>query len=207
MKRILLSLVLLGTSVLNISHAAQGNIEAGKAKSAMCSACHGADGNSLVPMYPSLAGQSASYLAKQLAEFKEGMTSGGKNGRVNAIMGGMSMALSNEDMLDLGAYYSAQALKSAGGETSEVGKALYFGGDAERGITACIACHGADGKGMSQAGFPALAGQHAMYLKSQLENFRSGARHNDRNGMMRNVAVKLEDGDINALVQYMSTIK
>jgi cytochrome c553 len=207
MKRILLSLVLLGTSVLNISHAAQGNIEAGKAKSAMCSACHGADGNSLVPMYPSLAGQSASYLAKQLAEFKEGMTSGGKNGRVNAIMGGMSMALSNEDMLDLGAYYSAQVLKSAGGETSEVGKALYFGGDAERGITACIACHGADGKGMSQAGFPALAGQHAMYLKSQLENFRSGARYNDRNAMMRNVAVKLEDSDIDALVQYMSTIK
>jgi cytochrome c553 len=207
MKRILLSLVLLGTSVLNISHAAQGNIEAGKAKSAMCSACHGADGNSLVPMYPSLAGQSASYLAKQLAEFKEGMTSGGKNGRVNAIMGGMSMALSNEDMLDLGAYYSAQVLKSAGGETSEVGKALYFGGDAERGITACIACHGADGKGMSQAGFPALAGQHAMYLKSQLENFRSGVRHNDRNAMMRNVAVKLEDSDIDALVQYMSTIK
>jgi cytochrome c553 len=207
MKKILLSLVLLGTSALNISHAAQGNIEAGKAKSAMCAACHGVDGNSLVPMYPSLAGQSASYLAKQLAEFKEGMTSGGKKGRVNAIMGGMSMALSNEDMLDLGAYYSAQTLNSAGGETSEVGKALYFGGDAERGITACIACHGADGKGMSQAGFPALAGQHAMYLKSQLENFRSGARHNDRNGMMRNVAVKLEDGDINALVQYMSTIK
>jgi cytochrome c553 len=207
MKRILLSLVLLGTSALNISHAAQGNIEAGKAKSAMCAACHGVDGNSLVPMYPSLAGQSASYLAKQLAEFKEGMTSGGKKGRVNAIMGGMSMALSNEDMLDLGAYYSAQSLKSAGGKTSEVGKALYFGGDAERGITACIACHGADGKGMSQAGFPALAGQHATYLKSQLENFRSGARHNDRNAMMRNVAVKLEDSDIDALVQYMSTIK
>ena len=207
MKRILLSLVLLGTSVLNISHAAQGNIEAGKAKSAMCAACHGVDGNSMVPMYPSLAGQSASYLAKQLAEFKEGMTSGGKKGRANAIMGGMSMALSNEDMLDLGAYYGAQTLKSAGGETSEVGKALYFGGDAERGITACIACHGADGKGMSQAGFPALAGQHAMYLKSQLENFRSGARHNDRNAMMRNVAVKLEDSDIDALVQYMSTIK
>ncbi|MBA6231146.1 MULTISPECIES: c-type cytochrome [unclassified Colwellia] len=207
MKRILLSLVLLGTGVLNISHAAQGNIEAGKAKSAMCAACHGVDGNSMVPMYPSLAGQSASYLAKQLAEFKEGMTSGGKKGRANAIMGGMSMALSNEDMLDLGAYYGAQTLKSAGGETSEVGKALYFGGDAERGITACIACHGADGKGMSQAGFPALAGQHAMYLKSQLDNFRSGARHNDRNAMMRNVAVKLEDSDIDALVQYMSTIK
>jgi cytochrome c553 len=206
MKRILLSLVLLGTSALNITNAGQGNIEAGKTKSAMCAACHGADGNSLVPMYPSLAGQSASYVAKQLADFKTGMTSGGKQGRVNAIMGGMSMALSEQDMDDLGAYYSSQIAKYAGGETSEVGKKLYFGGDVERGITACIACHGSDAKGMSQAGFPALAGQSAIYLKSQLEYFRDGTRNNDKNAMMRNIAVKLEDTDIAALVQYMSTI-
>lgn len=207
MKRILLSLVLLGTSALNITNAGQGNIEAGKTKSAMCAACHGADGNSLVPMYPSLAGQSASYVAKQLADFKTGMTSGGKQGRVNAIMGGMSMALSEQDMDDLGAYYSAQLLKAAGGETSEVGKKLYFGGDVERGITACIACHGSDAKGMAQAGFPAVGGQSAAYLKSQLEYFRDGTRNNDKNAMMRNIAMKLEDADIAALVKYMSTIK
>jgi cytochrome c553 len=110
-------------------------------------------------------------------------------------------------MLDLGAYYSAQPAKYAGGATSDVGKKLYFGGDIERGITACIACHGADAKGMSQAGFPALGGQNAMYLTAQLESFRSGARNNDKNGMMRNIAMKLEDADIAALVQYMSTIK
>ena len=113
MKRILLSLVLLGTSALNISHAAQGNIDAGKTKSAMCAACHGVDGNSLVPMYPSLAGQSASYLAKQLADFKEGASSGGKSGRADAVMGGMTMALNEQDMLDLGAYFSAQKAKVA----------------------------------------------------------------------------------------------
>jgi cytochrome c553 len=207
MKRILLSLVLLGTSALNITNAAEGNVDAGKTKSAMCAACHGVDGNSLVPMYPSIAGQGASYIAKQLADFKTGMTSGGKKGRVDPIMGGMAMALNEQDMKDLGAYYNAQMLKTTGGETSELGKKLYFGGDVERGITACIACHGTDAKGMAQAGFPAVGGQSAIYLKSQLEKFRDGARNNDKNAMMRNIAFKLEDADITALVKYMSTIK
>ncbi|NQZ90618.1 MAG: cytochrome c4 [Colwellia sp.] len=207
MKRILLSLVLLGTSALNITNAAEGNIDAGKTKSAMCAACHGVDGNSLVPMYPSLAGQSASYIAKQLADFKTGMTSGGKSGRVDPIMGGMTMALNEQDMNDLGAYFNAQMAKTAGGETSDIGKKLYFGGDVERGITACIACHSSDAKGMSHAGFPAVGGQSAIYLKSQLEKFRDGARSNDKNAMMQNIAFKLEDADITALVKYMSTIK
>jgi cytochrome c553 len=207
MNRILLSLVLLGTSALNITNAAEGNIDAGKTKSAMCAACHGVDGNSLVPMYPSLAGQGASYIAKQLADFKAGMTSGGEKGRVDPIMGGMAMALNEQDMNDLGAYYSAQTAKVSGGETSELGKKLYFGGDVERGITACIACHSSDAKGMSEAGFPALAGQSATYLKSQLEKFRDGARNNDKNAMMQNIAFKLEDADIAALAKYMSTIK
>jgi cytochrome c553 len=207
MNRILLSLILLGTSALNITNAAEGNIDAGKTKSAMCAACHGVDGNSLVPMYPSLAGQGASYIAKQLADFKAGMTSGGEKGRVDPIMGGMAMALNEQDMKDLGAYYSAQTAKVSGGETSELGKKIYFGGDVERGITACIACHGSDAKGMSEAGFPALAGQSAIYLKSQLEKFRDGARNNDKNAMMQNIAFKLEDADIAALVKYMSTIK
>ena len=207
MKKILLSLVLLGTSALNIANAAEGNVDEGKTKSAMCAACHGVDGNSLVPMYPSLAGQSASYIAKQLADFKAGVTSGGKTGRVDPVMGGMTMALNEQDMRDLGAYFSAQTAKVTGGETSEIGKKLYFGGDVERGITASIACHSADGQGMSQAGFPALAGQSATYLKSQLEKFRDGSRNNDKNAMMQNIAFKLEDAEIAALVQYMSTIK
>jgi len=207
MKKILLSLVLLGASALNTTLAAEGNIDAGKSKSAMCAACHGVDGNSLVPMYPSLAGQSASYVAKQLADFKAGATSGGKTGRVDPVMGGMTMALNEQDMRDLGAYFSSQKLKTAGGETNKVGHSLYFGGDVERGITACVACHSADGQGMSQAGFPALAGQSATYLKSQLEKFRDGTRSNDKNSMMQNIAFTLEDADIDALVQYMTSIK
>jgi cytochrome c553 len=207
MKKILLSLVLLATSVLNTTIAAQGNIDAGKTKSAMCAACHGVDGNSLVPMYPSLAGQSASYIAKQLSDFKAGATSGGKLGRVDPVMAGMTMALNEQDMRDLGAYFSAQTLKVAGGETSTLGKKLYFGGDVERGITACVACHGSDAKGMSQAGFPTLAGQSATYLTSQLERFRDGVRSNDKNAMMQSIAFELEDADIAALVKYMSSIK
>jgi len=206
MKKILFVL-LFATSALNTAFASEGNIEAGKTKSAMCAACHGVDGNSLVPMYPSLAGQSASYIAKQLNDFKTGATSGGKSGRVDPVMGGMTMALNEQDMRDLGAYFSSQQQKAVSGETSEVGKKLYFGGDVERGITACIACHGVDGSGMSQAGFPALAGQSATYLKSQLEKFRSKNRNNDNNAMMQGVAFNLEDDEIAALVQFMSTMK
>jgi len=206
MKKILFVL-LFATSALNTAIAAEGSIDAGKTKSAMCAACHGVDGNSLVPMYPSLAGQSASYIAKQLNDFKTGATSGGKSGRVDPVMGGMTMALNEQDMRDLGAYFSSQKQKAVSGETNEVGRKLYFGGDAERGITACIACHGVDGNGMSQAGFPALAGQSAIYLKSQLEKFRSKDRNNDNNAMMQSVAFNLEDAEIAALVQYMSTMK
>jgi cytochrome c553 len=83
------------------------------------------------------------------------------------------------------------------------GEALYRGGDADRGITACIACHSPDGRGMNLAGFPVLSGQHAQYTKQQLEMFRSGQRHNDLNGMMRGVAAKLTDEDIRVLSAYL----
>lgn len=206
MKKILLT-ILLGLGVLNTASAIEGNADAGKNKSAMCTACHGADGNALVPIYPKLAGQSASYLAKQLADFKLGMTSGGKEGRVDPIMGGMTMALTEQDMADLGAYFSAQTPTANTGSANEMGKNLYLGGDAARGITACIACHGAEGKGMATAGFPAIASQHIAYVKSQLEKFRSGARANDKANMMRNIAIKLDDKDIEALTQYITSFK
>ncbi len=176
------------------------SVQAGKEKSAMCSSCHGADGNSLVPLYPSLAGQGASYIAKQLADFKTGA-------RVDPIMAGMVAALSNEDMANLGAYFTAQTAKESTAETSNIGKKLYFGGNASKGLTACIACHSVNGKGMKKAAFPAIAGQSADYLKKQLIAFRSGTRSNDNNEMMRNIAIKLSDTEINELAQYMSSIK
>ncbi|MCW8832906.1 MAG: cytochrome c4 [Colwellia sp.] len=177
-----------------------GDVKSGQEKSAMCVACHGADGNSLVAMYPKLAGQSASYLAKQLADFKSGA-------RKDPVMVGMVAGLSEKDMQDLGAFYAVQTPTEGVGEASEIGQKLYFGGDAKKGVTACVACHGVKGKGMAHAGFPGIAGQNADYLKKQIASFRDGSRGNDRNDMMRNIAIKLSDSDIDELVNYMSSLK
>ncbi|TKF23551.1 cytochrome c4 [Vibrio genomosp. F6] len=184
---------------------AQGSIEAGKAKSQTCVACHGADGNSLITNYPKIAGQHAKYLEKQLKELKLGMTSGGKQGRYDPVMSGMAMPLSEQDMADLSAYYSS--LPISGNTTPEnvvaAGKVLYFAGDAERGITACTACHGPRGNGTELSGFPKISGQHADYVKAQLEKFRDGSRNNDMNAMMRDIAKKLNDEDIDTLSKYV----
>ena len=177
-----------------------GDVKAGQEKSAMCVACHGTDGNSVVPMYPKLAGQSASYLAKQLADFKSGA-------RVDPVMAGMVAGLSTTDMDDLAAYYAVQTSTAGTGATDDIGRKLYFGGDVKKGITACIACHGIKGKGMAQAGFPAVAGQNADYLKKQINTFRDGSRSNDNNKIMRNIAIKLSDSDVEAVVKYMSALK
>jgi len=177
-----------------------GDVKAGQNKSAMCASCHGADGNSPIAMYPKLAGQSANYIAKQLADFKSG-------DRVDPVMAGMVAALSEQDMNDLAAYFAVQTPTAGQAEGSDIGHKLYFGGDAKKGITACVACHGVKGKGMAQAGFPGLAGQNADYLKKQIASFREGSRGNDRNNMMRNIAIKLSDSDIEELVNYMSSLK
>ncbi len=173
---------------------------AGKSKSAVCASCHGADGNSLVPIYPKLAGQHAEYTAKQLKEFKSGV-------RKNPIMAGMVAALSEQDMAELGAYFANQKPTLGNGKGSALGRKLYFGGDASRGITACIACHGTSGKGMAKAGFPAVAHQSVEYLTAQLTSFKAGERENDRNSIMRNVTKRLKQKDIEALSQFMSTMK
>lgn len=206
MKKFIIT-ILLGLSAVATANAAEGNAEAGKNKSAMCAACHGADGNSLVPMYPKLAGQSANYLVKQLIEFKQGMTSGGKSGRVDPVMGGMAMALSEQDMADVAAFYASQEISAGTGNPDALGKKLYLGGNAEMEVTACVACHGVNGKGMPSAGFPALASQNAEYLKIQLEKFRIGSRNNDHNGMMQGVAANLTDEEISALSQYIASLK
>ncbi|MEZ8500648.1 cytochrome c [Vibrio splendidus] len=184
---------------------AQGSIEAGKAKSQTCVACHGADGNSLITQYPKLAGQHEKYLEKQLKELKLGMTSGGKQGRNEPVMGAMAMSLSEEDMADLAAYYASLPISSNSTPENVVdeGKVLYTAGNAERGVTACIACHGPRGNGTQLSGFPKISGQHADYIKAQLEKFRDGSRNNDMNAMMRDVAKKLTDADIDTLSKYV----
>ncbi|AEH31876.1 cytochrome c4 [Vibrio anguillarum] len=184
---------------------AQGSIEAGKAKSQTCVACHSADGNSLLTIYPKIAGQHEKYIEKQLHDLKLGMTSGGKQGRYDPVMSAMAMPLSDEDIADLAAYFASQTI-SANSTPEDVavkGKALYSAGDAERGLTACIACHGPRGNGTELSGFPKISGQHADYIKAQLQKFRDDARNNDMNAMMRDVAKKLSDTDIEILSKYV----
>ncbi|WP_406665013.1 c-type cytochrome [Gallaecimonas sp. GXIMD1310] len=204
MKRIALALMLLaGCSTLA---QAAGNAEAGKAKSATCAACHGPDGNSPLAMYPKIAGQHASYLLKQLQNFKLAMQTGGKEGRSNAVMGGMVMPLSEQDMEDLAAYFASQTMTpgSTPKDVVAAGQKLFMGGDMSRGISACVACHGPRGDGHSLAKYPDISGQHPDYIKAQLEAFRAGTRANDPNGMMRDIAAKLSDKDIDTLSKYLS---
>ena len=206
MKKLALSLTML-VGVLSANNAAafDGDINAGKDKSATCAACHGADGNAPVTMYPKIAGQHAEYIYKQLKEFKLGMTSGGKEGRMDPVMSGMAMPLSDQDMKDLAAYFASLNMSegSTPEDVVEVGQMLYKAGDAERGIPACAACHGPRGNGTSLAGFPKVSFQHPEYVKSQLEKFRDGTRANDHNGMMSDIAKKLTDKDIEVLSKYL----
>jgi cytochrome c553 len=201
MKKIILVAALAAAST-GLTHAA-GDAAAGKTKSAACAACHGADGNSVNPEWPKLAGQHAGYLLKQLRNFKGGPN--GKPERENPLMAGQVATLSEQDMENLAAYFASQ--KVTVGETAkdqlEVGQAIYRGGNAATGVAACIACHGPTGAGNPQALFPSLSGQHATYVAAQLKAFRSGARANDAGQMMRNIAAKMTDAEIEAVAQYV----
>lgn len=182
----------------------QGSADAGKAKSATCSACHGADGNSVTPEWPSLAGQHASYIVRQLEAFKRGE-------RADAAMQGFASMLSEEDMRDIAAYYASQTLKPQGADPAEVslGEDIYRGGVAERGVAACIACHGPAGRGNPLAAFPRLSHQHATYVLKTLRDYASGTRRSDsdHNQMMRNVAGSLFEDEMRALASYVQGLQ
>ena len=151
----------LAISVAASAWAEGGNAEAGKTKSATCAACHGADGNSVNPEWPKLAGQHPSYIAKQLANFKD-------DARVNPSMSPMAKPLSEQDMADLAAYFSSQAAKPGEADQTKValGEQMYKGGNNATGVAACAACHGPTGTGNPASNFPSLSGQHATYIKT-----------------------------------------
>jgi cytochrome c553 len=198
-------LALIFTLLVSGSVWAEGNIESGKALSETCVACHGADGNSLVAIYPKLAGQHGKYIEKQLKDLKLGATSGGQQGRYDPAMSAMAMPLSDQDMADLGAYYASLPISDSTTPENviEQGRQLYLAGDAERGIAACVACHGPRGNGTSLSGFPKISGQHADYIKLQLQKFASLERNNDLNGMMHDVAKKLTEEEMDVIAKYV----
>lgn len=182
-----------------------GDAAAGESKAITCAACHGPDGNSAIGEFPNIAGQHQRYLVKQLREYKLGAATNGEQGRYEPVMASQAIGLSEQDMYDLAAYFSQQEpqLGSAPEDVVKEGMALFLGGDVERGITACAACHGPSGAGSGQAAFPLLSGQHPEYTTTQLKQFRSANRANDPNNMMRDIAVKLTDRDIEVLSQYL----
>ncbi len=178
---------------------AEGSVEAGKRKSVTCAACHGADGNSVNPAWPRLAGQNQRYLIEQLEDFKDG-------NRQDPLMTPQAMMLSAQDIADLAVYYEAQ--ESGHGEADpalvSLGQKIYRAGVVgEAIIPACYACHGPNGRGVAPAGYPALGGQHAAYTEAQLRAFRSGARRTDPDQQMRNVAARLSDEEIIAVASYL----
>ena len=195
-----LSLLLGGSLAAVSAHAQEGSVEAGRAKSATCAACHGVDGNSVTPDWPMLAGQHANYIVKQLRAFKSGE-------RTDVTMKPFADMLSEQDMLDVAAYFEAQKPTPKGADPSLVnlGQQIYRGGVPARGVAACIACHGPDGSGNPLAAYPRISSQHAAYTTKQLNAYRVGDRRSDVdvNQMMRNVAGQLFEDEIRALASYV----
>ena len=181
-----------------------GSAENGKTKAVTCAACHGADGISVNPLWPNLAGQGAPYLVAQLKAFKEGL-------RENPLMTSQAMMLSEQDMADLAVYFEGlPAPVQAVADPKLVGKgeALYRGGDVTNQVAACIACHGPTGTGNPAAAYPALKGQHAAYTAKQLKDYASGDRVSDgKTRIMREIAGKLSADEIDALASYVQGLK
>jgi cytochrome c553 len=167
-----------------------------------CQACHGANGNSTNPEWPSLAGIGGDYIAEQLKNFKDGK-------RTNAVMMPMAATLSANDMADLGAYFDSLVNTGLEADPSywQAGEKLYRGGDASRGIPACMACHGPTGRGNEPAKFPALRGQQSAYVVKQLNDYATGTRTTGPNGIMQTIAKRLSNDDIRNLASYMQGIR
>ena len=210
-------LAVLATSALALAPAAvradnSAAAAAGEAKAAVCTACHGVNGNSVNPEWPNLAGQGSAYIKEQLKLFRAGH-------RNNLVMYPLAVALIDDDIRDLAAYYSRQTPNGleADPATVKAGEALYRGGDRARNIPSCASCHGPNGLGMTTAGYPKLRGQHATYTVKALNDYaaeqryvdvNSGEKTRSRNGhMMTAIAKRLTDEDKAALASYIQGLR
>jgi len=180
---------------------AMGDVDAGQEKAAVCAACHGVDGNSVVPNWPKIAGQYAPYLQRQLTLIKSGS-------RPVPEMAGIVINLSEQDMADLAAYFSSQT--ATAGLTDEAllakGELLYRSGNSETGVPACMACHGPAGEGNPLSLYPSLAGQHSVYSEKMLTGFRAGTTWGDddtNSKIMTDVTNRLTDEEIKAVASYI----
>lgn len=193
---------LLALSTTALAQTAQeGDVQAGQASSAICSACHGADGNSVVPQWPNIAGQHEEYLVRQITLIKD-------NARPVPEMMAIVAGLSDSDIRNLAAFYASQTPKVGTADEAlvETGGRIYKAGNAETGVPACMACHGPAGEGNPLSGYPMLAGQHAVYTASMLNRFRDGEHWGDGDAssmVMVGVANRLTDQEIEAVSNYI----
>lgn len=206
MKKLSLALCVLLTGAVaqaaeqGAPQAAVGDAAAGKEKSATCAACHGADGNSMAPTFPKIAGQHASYIFEQLNAFKDG-------GRQDPSMSPQVANLNEQDMRDLAAYFSGQTVKLGAADKDAValGQKIYRGGDKAKGVMACTACHGPTGAGNPSARYPSLSGQHPDYILKQLQGFKAGARMSDPGSkFMTSLAARMSEEEMKAVSQYVA---
>jgi len=180
----------------------EGNPDRGKLLSGPCTTCHNADGNSSAPIWPNIAGQQESYLVEQLIEFRKM----DKGARHNPIMDPFVQSLSDQDIFDLASFFSMQITKL--GKTQAnlklLGEKIYRGGNIETGVPSCAGCHSMDGSGNELAKFPKLSGQHADYIAGELKKFQTGERANDPNAIMRDIAKRMSDPEIEAVSSYVA---
>lgn len=176
---------------LACTRAAFADAESGRQKAQVCVACHGPGGNSAIPAVPALAGQPQQFIVTQLFMFREGK-------RKDAQMAPFAAKLSNADLNDLAAYFSAQPpAPPSRASTPEIAAA-------GRRITEqqnCVACHARNLMGLQH--IPRLAGQQAEYLRTQLRGFKASTRF-DMDGNMTSAAQGLSDADIEILADYLS---
>lgn len=190
-------------TVAPLAQGAEGDAQAGEAQAASCAACHGQDGASPIdPTYPTLAGQSERYLLRQLELIQSG-------DRPVPLMAGQLDGKSTRQLADLAAYYASLpapvGVAEADEETLAMAQSIYRGGILEKGVAACSSCHAPTGRGNGPAGFPLVGGQAKGYTVAQLTAYREGERTTDEfyGGMMRGVAARLTDTEIEALAEYL----
>lgn len=179
-----------------------GNAKIGETKIAACTGCHGVNGNSIIPNFPSLAGQDAKYLIKQIIDFKG-------DDRPSAIMGGISSAISLTDIKHIGAYYAAQTKTPIIKDKNKssilaLGKKLYENGNPKTGQAACFTCHGKNGKPLKNLAIPTIANQQPQYTIATLKAFKDKKRTNDREKAMSRIVATMSDEEIKAVSYYSS---
>jgi cytochrome c553 len=202
MKQVGAGVLLAVIGIGSASAAPLGDAAKGQATAGVCAACHGPDGNSPIPMNPSLAGQHPEYLYKQLRNYKSGE-------RQNPIMQGIAATLSEEDMRNVSAYFASQKPRQGSASDARLataGQNLYRGGNTRSGVVPCAGCHSPTGAGIP-AQYPRLKGQHSQYTVAQLQAFRAGQRANDPGSMMRSIASRLTDAEMAAVAEYVAGLK